>query len=77
MKSAPVNLVPKKPHPNIIEHLEYLLEQAKAGELLGIAYLLQWKGDLVSSGWVLSSMSPRRLVGELSYLQQEIMDNNK
>ena len=72
-----VKLVEVKPNPNLDKTLAYLQKEADSGELLGIAYVLQWKGDCVSSGYSLASMRARALVGELTYLQQEIVEKHK
>lgn len=63
-----------KNNPSLVERLELMLEQAKDGELLGIAYACQWKGDLTSNSWSLSKMEPRRIVGELEFLKHRMIE---
>lgn len=76
MKHAPTKLVPNKPNDKLLNTIDFLREQAERGELLGIAYILQWKGNLVSSGYNLADMKARALVGELEYLQHEIVEKH-
>lgn len=61
------------PNDTLIEHLERLLDDAKRGELLGIAYVTAYKGDSVANGWVLGPFGPRRLVGEIEYMNHQII----
>lgn len=63
-----------RPNESLVSRLEDLLADAKAGELVGLAWVCQWNGDKVSNGWQLSQMNGRRLVGELEYMKLEIMD---
>lgn len=39
------------PNPDIVETLERLLEQARSGELRGIAYAACKVGDVTATGW--------------------------
>lgn len=63
-----------RPNESLVDRIEGLLEQARSGELIGLAWVCQWKGDTVSNGWQLSQMNGRRLVGEIEYMKLEIMD---
>lgn len=62
------------PNESLVSCLEGLLDDARSGELVGLAWVCQWKGDTVSNGWQLSQMNGRRLVGEIEYMKLEIMD---
>lgn len=66
--------VQNRPNESLVSRIESLLDQAKSGELIGLAWVCQWKGDTVSNGWQLSQMNGRRLVGEIEYMKLEIMD---
>lgn len=63
-----------RPNESLVDRIEGLLEQARSGELIGLAWVCQWRGDTVSNGWQLSQMNGRRLVGEIEYMKLEIMD---
>lgn len=41
-----------QPDPDIIERIEELLEEAKAGEISGIAYAVHTPGDDKKTGWI-------------------------
>ena len=69
--------VPAHPNTLLIERIEDLLEQAKSGELVGLAYVCQWKGDTVSNGWQLSRMNARRLIGEIEFMKLEMMERTE
>lgn len=65
LKGGPL---PGKPNPDIIASLERLLEQAKAGDLIGLAYATVRTNDVSASGW--DGMSCRNSLGmAISYLQ--------
>ena len=58
----------------VVNHLEGLLAQAKAGKLRGYYGVFCWTGDEVCYGWVKPDIphGPIRMVGELQILQQII-----
>lgn len=64
-------------HPNehLISRLESLLDDARNGELVGLAYVCQWKGDSVSSGWSLANMHARKLIGEIEFMKRDMMES--
>lgn len=64
-------------HPNehLISRLESLLDDARKGELVGLAYVCQWKGDSVSSGWALANMHARKLIGEIEFMKRDMMES--
>lgn len=70
-------LVRVKPAPNehLVSCLESLLDYAKKGELIGLAYVCQWNGNLVSNGWQLSEMHARKLIGEIEFMERDILDS--
>ena len=74
--SEPSSLVGVKPSPNadLVSRLESLLDDARNGEILGLAYVCQWKGDSVSSGWVLANMHARKLIGEIEFMKRDMME---
>lgn len=45
------SIPPGQPNPDMVETLEGLLEQAKSGELRGIAYATIRTGDVTGTGW--------------------------
>ena len=61
----------------LVEKLEYALEEAKKGELLGAVFLYQWKGDLVGSDWALTELNARRLLGEIEVLKRDLLEKIK
>jgi len=63
-----------KPNPAIIETLEILLEEAKRGELLSIAYAAGYPGQKTMSGWNGMYMDNVKMIGELQILQRDIID---
>ena len=72
-KPHPIN-VPSKPNEHLIERIKSLLKDAESGELLGLAYVCQWKGDSVSSGWSLANMHARKLIGEIEFMKRDMME---
>ena len=66
--------VPNGRNEALIDMLEGLLAEAKSGELLGVAYIGQWKGDMVSSSWSLVEMNARRMIGEIEFMKRDMME---
>lgn len=56
--------------PEVVEKLTELLEMAKAGELLGIAFVSLHPGDLTTYGT--SGRTTRGVLGALALLQHEV-----
>jgi len=50
------DITDNSPNPELINHLEDMLSQAKSGELRSLFYVKGWDNDGVSEGW---SMDPR------------------
>jgi len=62
-----------KPNADLITRLEAMLEDAKSGELIGVAYVQQWKGDLVNSSWCVADMNARKLIGEIEFMKRDLL----
>ena len=58
---------PGKPVPELVEHLEKLLERARSGEVTGVAYAVLYRDDLTSFCPV--GRIRRSLLGALTMLQ--------
>lgn len=66
-------MIELKPDEQVIQTLERLLEEAKAGEIISIAYTCLHPAYLTSSGW--SGMKyPKQMLGEITLLQRDIQD---
>ena len=66
MKGEPIP-DPGKPVPELVEHLEKMLEQARSGEVTGITYAVLYQGDITSFCSV--GRMRRSLLGSLAMLQ--------
>ncbi|MEZ5781143.1 MAG: hypothetical protein R3D70_05780 [Rhizobiaceae bacterium] len=49
--SEPISLLKQQPVPEIVETLERLLASAKSGELTGLAYATERRGNFGGSAW--------------------------
>lgn len=56
----------------LIEDLEYLLEKAKAGELLGYAVACFYKGNHYANGWAGNAPIPF-LIGSIEALKVQLI----
>lgn len=64
----------RRPNQDTIRHLEKLLEQARSGELTGLAYVAIWHGYSVNSSWVTVPFTHlRTVVGELHFLTNRLI----
>lgn len=65
---------PPEPDEDTIRCCEFLLEQARKGEIRGVAYVALWTGGVASHGWVLDGYAPvYRMVGELHAMSAHIL----
>jgi len=76
MSKVDFTLIEKPPEKSLIEHLENLLEEAKSGELQELAYVCSYKGSSVNHGWTRLENN-RRIIGELEYMKQHIIESTK
>ena len=74
----PVNLRvlrERKPDEKLVKNIERLLEDAKKGEITGMAYVVMYHDYDFSDGWAnLDGMWARTLIGQLTLLKQRITD---
>lgn len=63
-----------KPDEKVIETLERLLEDAKAGGTQSIAYACSHPAFMTSSGWAGMRKTDVLILGELTILQRDIQD---
>ena len=56
-----------QPDPDVIEHLEKLMERAQAGEIVGIAYAFEWIDGSIGSAR--AGEQSARLVGALECIK--------
>ncbi|HEX7041602.1 MAG TPA: hypothetical protein VF202_15905 [Trueperaceae bacterium] len=66
----------KRPYPQLIEALEKLLEEARKGELTGIAYVGVWHGNLVSYSWTIDPRPvsySRAIIGSIEFLKHDLI----
>jgi len=71
-----IKLSEKKPVPDVIEFIEGLLEQAKSGDLVGIAIIGVMSDGCSGNGWNSIEENVMKVLGEISVLQRDIMDVN-
>lgn len=66
-------MVPSEPKsdPEVVEALEKLLEQARAGEITGFAFCLLHVGDLTS--WDTEGRQTRGLLGALEMMKYDMI----
>ena len=74
--TEPLKLHKPEPWPDLVQHLEGLLEDAKSGELMGLFEICWWRGDSVSSGWC-ARRPDRRVIGALEELKYELVTKLK
>lgn len=67
-----LHVVQDGPNPTLIECLENLLADAKAGELQAMTYVCSWRSNLVSSGWTSRNHNRMRVIGELTQLSHHL-----
>lgn len=64
----------KKPDQTTIEHMEHLLEKARAGEVRSIVYVVEYWDGCASEGYRLSPMAHRtRILGGITLLQHRLV----
>lgn len=59
-------------HPDVVELLEALLEEAKRGEVAGVAIAVVDGGDSLRTEWAQGNSSTSRLVGAIALMQYRI-----
>jgi hypothetical protein len=59
-----------EPNPEVIQHLSGLLDRAKAGEIIGIAYAAIHPGDFTS--YTRKGRTTRGVIGALVMLQHDM-----
>lgn len=69
---APLRRIEEPVNASLVEHLEYLLKEAKSGELQGVAYACSWRRNVVSNGWSEIRNNKMRVVGELFHLMSRL-----
>lgn len=61
------------PNKNLVDRLERLLKEAKAGDILSMAYVVATKNQDCSNGWVIDPRSSwRKVLAEVVLMQQDI-----
>jgi len=71
----PIKLVQNEPRQVVIDHLEYLLKEAKDGTMRSIAYACVYTEQKTGSGWCGVDEDAGKgttLIGELSVVQARI-----
>jgi len=71
----PVIEIEKLPNKSLVEGIEDLLEQAKAGQVMGLIYAVSLDDGDSSHGWRLGGLPRKekvRLYGELGLLRAEL-----
>lgn len=58
---------------DVIAFLESLLEQARAGEVIGIAYAFVRGNDAVANGWISGRADRHDMISGVSLLQYRIV----
>lgn len=72
------NIKNNTPNAQLIEHLEWLLEKAKQGELRTIFNIAGWNDDQVTHGWAYDTRSSRRrLLAEMVLLQHDYITDTE
>lgn len=69
--SSAASIAVREANPEVIEKLEQLLEQAKAGEVTGLAYAALHPGDLTS--WSFAGRTTRGLLGATMLCQGDLV----
>lgn len=73
MELLEINCTPE-PNEAVIRGLERLLEDARSGELQGVAYVLTWRDGASGSGYALPTLGHGvRAIGEMEWLKQRIL----
>lgn len=72
MSNPDLSVIADKPNADLIERLEGLLAEAKAGELQSIAYVASWRGNDICSGWSDMPRNRTRIMGELFQLLHKL-----
>lgn len=71
-KSLPV--IKDAPCKELIEQLEWMLKEAKSGELQAIFYAASWNDNSTSHGWTAFKRNRKRVMGELFQMMHELAD---
>lgn len=73
MELREINTTPP-PNEALIRALERLLEDARSGQLQGLAYCLSWREGATGSGYALPTLGHGvRVMGEMEWLKQKIL----
>lgn len=72
--TSSLTLVKHSPNERLISQLEWLLKQAKTGEITSLYTVAGWRGDTVSSGYMHGGFISRRMLGELACLNQKLIE---
>lgn len=72
MSNPDLSVIADKPNADLIERLEGLLAEAKAGELQALVYVCSWRGNGVGSGWCGLNRNRMRIMGELFQLLHKL-----
>ena len=68
----------RTPDATLVSHVEKLLEQAKSGELTGLAYVAIWHGNNVNSSWCQVKFAYlRTIIGEIRFLVHALIAVDK
>lgn len=66
LKGDPV-VAPGTPNPDLIVHLEEMLEKARSGEISSIAYVVLYRDELTSYHWI--GRMTRAVLGSLELVK--------
>lgn len=71
-----MNVVDFKPIPDqsVIDAIQILLDEAKAGEIQSITYVLSFDDKTTGNGWAGLNKNNMAMIAELDILKQEIID---
>ena len=69
-----VTIVEAKPDPDLVAHIEQLLERAKDGRIVGMAEVALYPNGMASNGWCIGQWRYKDIaVAELQRLNFELM----
>ncbi len=68
-----LKIIPIEPSQSVIDTIEVLLEQAKQGSIIGIAYCTIDRGDMSFAGWSGGNYSKYVMLAAMELLKHDYM----
>ena len=76
MKAVDISKHKQQPEPLVVERLEMLLEQAKAGEIRSMAYVVGYAETVTAGGFCIKYQSEAiYAIGEMERLKKRLLEN--